>query len=54
MTAYIIAFVAGILLSGLWIGAARRYPVWEKEIFGYTLVLAGVIYVFFGLIGSLS
>jgi hypothetical protein len=50
MTAYIIAFVAGILLSGLWIGAARRYPVWEKEIFGYTLVLAGVIYVFFGLI----
>jgi hypothetical protein len=50
MTASLIAFVAGTLLSGLWIGAARRYPEWEKQIFGYTLVLAGVVYVFFGFI----
>jgi len=30
MTASLTAFVAGTLLSGLWIGAARRYPEWEK------------------------
>lgn len=52
MNSYVIAVVVGVLLSGLWIYSSRRYPNWEKEIFGYSLVLAGVIYVFFGFIES--
>ncbi len=52
MISYLLALLVGVLLSGLWIYSSRYYPKWEKEIFGYSLVLAGVIYVFFGFIES--
>jgi len=52
MNSYLIALIIGVLLSALWIGIARRYPGWEKEVFGYTLVFAGIIYVLFGLLES--
>ena len=54
MISYLLALLVGVLLSGLWIYASRCYPKWENEIFGYSLVLAGVIYVFFGLIESIA
>ena len=52
MNAYLAALVVGVLLSALWIGVSRRFPKWEKEIFGYSLVIGGVVYVLFGLVES--
>ena len=52
MSSYLIALIVGVLLSALWIWISRRYPKLEKEIFGYTLVLGGVVYVLFGLVES--
>ena len=52
MTSYLFALSVGVLLIGLWIYASRCLPHWEREIFAYSLVVAGVIYVFFGLIAA--
>jgi|GEM_PF-506333 len=52
MSSYVLATIVGVLLSGVWIYSSRHYLNWEKEIFGYSLILAGVIYLLFGLIES--
>ena len=52
MSAYLTAVAIGVLLSALWIYVSRLNPRWESAVFGYTLVLAGLIYVMFGLLES--